>query len=97
MVEMRDFFPQDKIFQQRRAAGAGAQRVLIVGDTHALVGCQRLVLTAFAEGLQRAELIVRHLRCLQAAWRGRLLAWRGRRRRRAVGAIGRRQRSHARL
>ncbi len=64
VVEVRDFFPQDEIFQQRRAAGAGAQRVLIVGDAHALVGCQRLVLTAFAEGLQRAKLIVSHIRRL---------------------------------
>lgn len=35
MVEMGDFFAQDEIFQQRRAARSGAQGVLIIGNANA--------------------------------------------------------------
>ena len=42
VVEMRDLFAQDEIFEQRRPAQPGFQRVLVVRDRHALVGGQRL-------------------------------------------------------
>lgn len=53
MVEMGDFFPQDEIFQQRRAARSGAQGVLIIGDAHALIGGQRIAFTPFAVRVER--------------------------------------------
>ena len=42
MVEVGDLFPQNEIFEQRRPPQAEFQRVLVVGDCHALVGRQRL-------------------------------------------------------
>ena len=53
MVEMGDFFPQDEIFQQRRAARSGAQGVLVIGDAHALIGGQRIAFTPFAVRVER--------------------------------------------
>ena len=44
VIEVRDLFAQDEIFEQRRAARAGLQRVLVVGDRDALVGRQHRVL-----------------------------------------------------
>ena len=38
MVKVEYFFPQDKIFEQGRAARARAQRILIIGDANALIG-----------------------------------------------------------
>ena len=43
VIEMRDLLAHDEVFEQRRAARAAAQRVLVVGDPHALVGAQCLV------------------------------------------------------
>src|SRR5699024_2136038 len=40
VVEMIEFFPEDEIFHQRRAAFAGLELVVIVGDAHALIGAQ---------------------------------------------------------
>ena len=40
VIEMRDLLAQDEIFQQRGTAQPGLQRVLVVGDGHALVGGQ---------------------------------------------------------
>src|ERR1022692_1217440 len=40
VVKVEYFFPQDKIFKQGRAARAGAQRVLVIGDANALIGRQ---------------------------------------------------------
>ena len=40
MVEMEDLFAQHEIFEQRRAACAGLQAVLIVGNADALIGRQ---------------------------------------------------------
>ena len=42
MIEVRDLLPQDEIFQQRRAAISGLERVLIVVDPHTLIGRQKL-------------------------------------------------------
>ena len=38
VVEVEDFLPQHKVFQQRRPAPAGLKAVLIVRDANALVG-----------------------------------------------------------
>ena len=46
MVEMRDLLAQDEIFEQRRAARAALQRILVVGDRRSLVGREPLVRTA---------------------------------------------------
>ena len=42
VIEMRDLFAQDEIFQQRRAANAGLERILVVADRHALIRGQPL-------------------------------------------------------
>ena len=38
VVEVLDLLPQDEVLQQRRAARAGLQGVLVVADRHAVVG-----------------------------------------------------------
>ena len=38
MVEVLDLLAQDEILEQRRAASAGLQRVLVVADGHAMIG-----------------------------------------------------------
>ena len=40
VVKMEYFFAQDKIFEQGRAARAGVQRVLFIGDANTLIGRQ---------------------------------------------------------
>ncbi|MNS85587.1 hypothetical protein D3C72_1194550 [compost metagenome] len=42
VIEVRNFFTQDEVFQQRRPAHARLERMLVVGNRHALVGRQRL-------------------------------------------------------
>jgi hypothetical protein len=73
VVKVGDFFAQDKIFQQRWAAFARAQRVLIVGNAYALIGGQGKIFAAFALVSQRRVSAVRIGR-FQAARRGRLFA-----------------------
>ena len=41
VVEMRDFVAKDEILQERRAAGIGPERVLIIGERDAMVGGER--------------------------------------------------------
>ena len=41
VVEVRDLLAQDEVFEQRRTAQPGLERVLVVGDRHALIGGQR--------------------------------------------------------
>jgi hypothetical protein len=67
VVEVGDLLPQNEIFQQRWAAGTGAQRVLIVGNAHALVSGQRIVFSAFALWLQGIEFFAVGIRRFQAA------------------------------
>ncbi len=83
MVKVGNFLAQDKIFQQRRAAAAGAKRILIVGDAHALIGGQRMIFAAFTKGVEGGELIIRGLG--RFCCRGRRL--RARRRRFWRGAM----------
>ena len=40
VVEVGDLLAQDEVLEQRRPAQAGLQRILVVGDRHALVGRQ---------------------------------------------------------
>ncbi len=87
MVKMGDLLTQDEIFEQGRTAGPGAQRVLIVSDAHPLIGGERTVFAAFAYGLQRVQLFIAGMRCLQAAGCRWLLARRGRNRAGEVGTI----------
>ena len=59
MIEMRDFFAENEVFQQRRATRGDAERVLIVADRDALVGSHRRVLgprslMQFARSAQKA-------------------------------------------
>ena len=56
MVKVRDLLTHDEVFQQRRPAGADLQRVLVVGDLHALVGAQGLAGGVGAECFQALEL-----------------------------------------
>ncbi len=53
MVKVGDFLTQNKIFQQRRATATGTQRILVIGNTDALVGCQREVFAAFTLLIKR--------------------------------------------
>ncbi len=87
MVEMGDFLPQDEVFQQGRAAGAGAQGVLIVSDAHPLIGGQRIVFAVFTQAFQGVKFFVAGVRRLQAAWRSGLLSGGAGCCRRPVGAI----------
>src|SRR5665811_1832680 len=45
VIEMRDFFAEDEIFQKRRAVRIGPERVLIIGKRDALVRGERGVLS----------------------------------------------------
>ena len=43
VIEVRDLFAKDEIFQQRRTAIARFERVLIVVDANALIGREKLI------------------------------------------------------
>ena len=53
VVEVHDFFTQDVIFEQRRATGAAAQRILVVADAQTLIGGERFtrLLRVYCGGL----------------------------------------------
>jgi len=85
VVKMGNFLPQDKILQQRRAAIARAQGVLIVADAYSLVGGQGKIFAAFTEGLQSGELLIMRIGGLKAAGGGWLLSRRGGA---GIGAVG---------
>ena len=40
VIEVRDLLAEDKILQQGRAKRVGPERILIIGDRYALIGCQ---------------------------------------------------------
>ncbi|STV91245.1 Uncharacterised protein [Klebsiella michiganensis] len=73
VVKMGDFFAQDKIFQQRGAAFARAQRVLVVCDAYALIGGKRKILAAFTLFFKGIELFAVRIRGFHTARGGRLL------------------------
>src|SRR5882672_12125133 len=41
VIKVADFLSKDKVFQQRRTARRSPQRILVVGDSHALIRSQR--------------------------------------------------------
>ena len=46
VIEVGDLLAEDEVFEQRRTARRGAQRILVVREGHALVGRERGVRTA---------------------------------------------------
>ena len=97
VVEMGNFFPQDKVLQQGGAARAGAKRVLIVSNAHALIGRECKTFTTFTVWLKRFQLLVPGVRRFHASRCGRLFARGGRAWRGAVRAVSRGERVHTRL
>jgi hypothetical protein len=74
VVEVLQFFAQDVVFQQGRAAFARPERVLIGGNWLAHVGRQGLTVFRFQRMLRRNA--HRGLwRGLMARWVGRILRW----------------------
>ncbi|MOA35887.1 hypothetical protein D3C78_1573780 [compost metagenome] len=55
MVKMRDLFPHDEVFKQRRPTRAGLEGVLVVSDLHTLVGAQGLAGGVGAKLFQAVE------------------------------------------
>ena len=55
VIEVRDLLAQDEVFEQRRAAQARLQRVLVVGDRHALVGGEHAAARIDAHAVERAD------------------------------------------
>ncbi|MNQ90660.1 hypothetical protein D3C85_1060120 [compost metagenome] len=55
MVKMRDLFTHDEVFEQRRPASPGLQRVLVVRHLDALIGAQGLAGGVGAEFFQAIE------------------------------------------
>ena len=43
VIEVRDLFAQDEVFEQRRTAQARLERILVVRDGHALIGRERAI------------------------------------------------------
>ena len=41
MVKVRNFFTQDKVFKQSRAARASFQGVVVIRNRQPLIGCQQ--------------------------------------------------------
>jgi hypothetical protein len=48
MVEMKNLLSEMEVLEKRRAAKAGAKRVLIVGDGDAVIGCEHVAFPAGA-------------------------------------------------
>ncbi|AIO69498.1 catalase-2 domain protein [Burkholderia oklahomensis] len=59
VIEVSDLLAHDEVFEQRRAARARAQRVLIVRDAHALVRAQRLAVRLHAIAVEIPRFAVR--------------------------------------
>ncbi|EFC57254.1 hypothetical protein ENTCAN_05768 [Enterobacter cancerogenus ATCC 35316] len=78
VVEMGNFFPQDKIFQQGWPARAGAQGVLVIGNTYALIGGQRMAFAAFAVRLESIQFFICIARGFETSRCSRLFARCGR-------------------
>ena len=55
VVEVGDLLAKDEVLEQRRPAQARLQRVLIVGDGHALIGRQRAVGRIDAHAIERTD------------------------------------------
>ncbi len=81
MIEVGDLLAQDEIFQQRRAAQPGLERILIVRNGHALIGCELLSGGVDAHSIQRpiAWIRAQRLRAVADFRRGVALCERARR------------------
>jgi hypothetical protein len=42
VIEMKDLVAKDEVLEQRRAARASLQRVLVIGDRRTLLRCQHI-------------------------------------------------------
>src|SRR4030095_126351 len=54
VVEVRDLLAQDEVFEERRAAQAGLQRILVVRDLDALIRGKGLPARVDADAIERA-------------------------------------------
>ena len=82
VVEVRDLLAQDEVFEQRRAARAGFERIVVVRDRHALVG-RELRLRLDRDGrelllLDGSTLAIGRvaIACFRAPTGGRFVLWR---------------------
>ena len=55
VVKMRDFFAQDKVFEQSRAAQTGLQRILVIRNRHALISRQHLCAGIYTHPVERGD------------------------------------------
>ena len=55
VVEVGDLLAEDEVLEQRRPTQPRFERVLVVGDRHALIGRQRLIGRVDADAIQRAD------------------------------------------
>ena len=55
VVEVRDLLAQDEVFEQRRPAKPRLERILVVGDRHALIGGQRAAGRVDAYAIERPD------------------------------------------
>ena len=55
VIEVGDLLAQDEVFQQRGAAHAVLERILVVGDAHALVGGEHLARRVHAHAVERLD------------------------------------------
>ena len=69
VVEVGDLLPHDEVFEQGGPAGTGAQRILVVGDLHAMIGAQCLAGGIGAELYQLLEFL-RGVRAIQGIGTG---------------------------
>ena len=54
VIEVRDLFAQDEVFEQRRTAQARLERILVVRNGHALIGRERATAGVDANAIERA-------------------------------------------
>ena len=62
VVKVGEFFTQNEVFKQRRAAQAGFERVLVIRNRHALVGCEYTPCCIYPHPVQRLNGCVEAIR-----------------------------------
>ena len=58
VVEVRDLLAEDEVFEERRSAKPGLERVLVVGNRDALIGGERLFRRIDAHPIERGNRLV---------------------------------------
>ena len=58
VIEMRDLLAKDEVLEQGRPAQPGLERMLVVGNEHALVGRERLARGVDANPIERPDGLV---------------------------------------